>query len=93
VINTLLAFHTAGMPAATFTCKAKVTEQEWGPDALGSECAVRVRRGYLCHGALDKAQYGSRGLLHATQARTRCTLCTCVMQPAPGLLQIEAAGA
>ena len=71
VINTLLAFHTAGMPPATFTAKCKVSEREWGPDAVGSECVVHVRGGYLCHGTMDKAQYGGRGLLHATQVRCR----------------------
>jgi DNA-directed RNA polymerase I subunit RPA1 len=66
-VNTLLAFYTSGMPAATFSAKAKVTAQEWGPDAIGSECLVTFFKGYLCHGTIDKAQYGNRGLLHALQ--------------------------
>ena len=83
VINTLLAFHTAGMPPATFTAKCKVSEREWGPDAVGSECVVHVRGGYLCHGTMDKAQYGGRGLLHATQVRyllARWLLVCCHLQ-------------
>ena len=56
------------------TAKAKVTAQEWGPDAIGSECAVHLFRGYLCHGTLDKAQYGARGLIHAVQVGPRAAL-------------------
>jgi DNA-directed RNA polymerase I subunit RPA1 len=70
VLNTLIAFHTAGMPAATFQAKAKVTELEWGADTVGTECLVNMRQGYLCHGTFDKAQYGSRGLLHTFQVCT-----------------------
>ena len=74
-----MAFHTAGMPPATFAAKAKVTDQEWGVDSIDSECTVRMRRGYLCHGTLDKAQYGSRGLLHATQVRHGASKCSCTL--------------
>jgi DNA-directed RNA polymerase I subunit RPA1 len=77
VVNTLLDFHTVGMPPATFSAKAKVTAQEWGPDAIGSECVVAFFRGYFCHGTIDKAQYGSRGLLHAFQVCHLDISCSC----------------
>eukprot|EP00892_Ulva_mutabilis_P000087 jgi/Ulvmu1/10079/UM006_0026.1 len=67
VINTLLEYYTRGKPAATFSARTRVTQQEWGYDAIASETSVYVRRGYMCHGTIDKAQYGSGGLLHAVQ--------------------------
>lgn len=73
VINTLLEYHTRGMSAATFSSRTKVTEQEWGHDEVASETTVHFRRGYLCHGTIDKAQYGTGGLLHAVQ------VCACLL--------------
>lgn len=71
VINTLLEYYTRGKPAATFRSNTKVTEQEWGYDKIASEASLFMRRGYLCHGTIDKAQYGKGGLLHAVQVCPR----------------------
>ena len=71
MISALVAYHTRGMAPPTYSAAAKVTAQVWGADSVGSEALVAMRGGYLCHGTLDKAQYGTHGLLHAVQARPR----------------------
>lgn len=69
VMSALVSYHTRGMTPPTYTCGTKVTAQVWGKDSIGSEAQVHMRRGYVCHGTFDKAQYATRGLLHTVQAR------------------------
>eukprot|EP00850_Spirogloea_muscicola_P015142 SM000113S24098 [mRNA] locus=s113:326320:337241:- [translate_table: standard] len=66
VMSTILKHLTGGMPPLSMSAKAKVAEQYWGSDCA-EDTLVIIKDSELLIGALDKAQFGKFGLVHAFQ--------------------------
>ena len=62
----MIRFFTRGLPALTFTGKAKVPADYWGGKDSG-EADLCLQKGYFMSGIIDKNQFGKYGLVHAIQ--------------------------
>lgn len=65
VISTVLAHWARGKAPLTLTAPTKIKAEYWG--SAPEEKTVLVYRGELLQGTLDKATYGTHGLVHAVQ--------------------------
>ncbi|GMH40745.1 hypothetical protein BSKO_08649 [Bryopsis sp. KO-2023] len=63
-VSTVIRNLSKGLPLITMSAKCKTPTDYWGDPLEGMVC---FRHGYFAHGVIDKGQYGSHGLVHASQ--------------------------